>query len=113
MKWPEVINELLALHEGFRRLKYPSSELFVSVYTSGVVQFVLQHNNKEFVVNVAIDQDIHFIAKEWPKAVQWWNKEASEEERTDIVKYSTLLRDAPGLVNALVRKGVYPPKDPT
>lgn len=111
MKWTACIRELLALHEMFRKLKYPSEELFVSTYRTGQVQFVLNHRNEIFTIDVAIGQDVTKVSEEWGKAVEWWNNPATpEEERQAIYKEFSAVRDATTLVSKLMQRGLYPIK---
>jgi len=110
VKWSHPITELLAIHEAFRKLGYPPEELFVATYGGGQIQFVLQHQAKQFTIDIAKDQDPKAIAEEWQKAVAWWNKEATEEDRQAIYMGSVLLEHGGtvSLIHALVAKGVYP-----
>lgn len=110
MKWSDPIKELLAIHEAFRKLGYPPDELFVATYAGGYIQFVLQHQGKQFTIDIAQGQDPKAITEEWQKAVAWWNKEAAEEERQAIYLGSVLLGEVGtvSLIHALVAKGVYP-----
>lgn len=110
MKLSDPIKELLAIHEAFRKLNYPPEELFVATYAGGRIQFVLQHQGKQFTIDIAQGQDPAAIAEEWQKAVAWWNKEATEEERQAIYMGSVLLEHGGtvSLIHALVAKGVYP-----
>lgn len=111
MKWSACVRELLCLHEMFRKLKYPSEELFVSTFKTGQVQFVLNHQAKIFTIDVAVGQNIEKIAEEWKKAVDWWNNPATPEaERQAIYKEFSSVRDATTLVTLLMKKGMYPIK---
>lgn len=110
-KWSACVRELLCLHEMFRKLKYPSEELFVSTFKSGQVQFVLDHQKQIFTIDVAIGQNIEEIKKEWKLAADWWNNPATpEEERQAIYKEFSAVRDATTLVTKLMQRGLYPIK---
>ena len=98
-----VVKELLALHETFRRLKYPAKNLFVGV-GGPVIQFIAKSNDKEFTINVADSSDAPDIVDEWKRATIWWNKEATEEQRISIFENSSIFHKKMDLLTALAVK---------
>lgn len=108
MKWTTCVKELLALHEAFRKLGYSSDDLFVVANGGSQILFLLKYKEKEFTINVAMNQNVEEVVAEWKRAVVWWNLQSTEKERDNIYNHALMVQDAPGLVMALIRKGIYP-----
>lgn len=104
--WSKVVEELLALHESFRRLKFPADDLFVDLHKSGQVQFTLRHKGETFTVDVAKNVDIDAIGKEWLKAIEWWNGPATEPERQAIYEFALISGRRIELATALAKRGL-------
>jgi hypothetical protein len=106
-----AVNELLSYHEVFRRLGFLAGHLYVDVFANGV-QFCLRFDGPKaepvFVVN--IPEDFTSVAGEWPLALEWWNKAASEgadkQEMTELFEKSWAWRNRVGLLLALSGKGL-------
>jgi len=77
VKLSPVVQELLALHEVFRRLGFLARDLYVEIYDN-MVQFSLRIGSKEvepaFVVDVSTDKT---GLDTWAEAVEWWNRAAN------------------------------------
>lgn len=104
--WSKTIAELLALHESFRRLKFPADDLFVDIYQSGQVQFTLRHKGETFAVDVSKNVDIDATKKEWLEAIEWWNGPATEAERQEIYENAAIANRRGELAFALAKRGL-------
>ncbi len=104
--WSKTVAELLALHESFRRLKFPADELFTDIYKSGEVQFALRHKGEVFTVDVSKGVDIEATKKEWLEAVEWWNGPATEAERQEIYEGAAIANRRGELAFALAKRGL-------
>ena len=107
MNWSQITKELLATHEAFRRLKFPSASLFV-LLNGPQVLFQAKYRENTFSVNIGMTDDAEELSREWLKAVEWWNVGASDSERADIYKDSHIRTRGSDLVAALMQKGMFP-----
>jgi hypothetical protein len=107
--WSKTVAELLALHESFRKLKFPAEALFVDIYKSGQVQFTLRHKGETFAIDVSKNIDIEKIQKEWQEAVAWWNGPATEDERQAIYEEAAIAKRRGDLAFALAKRGLINP----
>jgi hypothetical protein len=107
VNWSKYTKELLATHEAFRRLQFPSASLFV-VLNGPQVLFQARHNDKDFTVSIGLTNEPETLQEEWVRAVEWWNKTASEDDRSAIYQSSFIRTRASALIPALIKKGMYP-----
>lgn len=113
MKWSTAVQELLALHEAFRKMGYPPGELFVATFKGdGAVQFVLRRGGQQFTVDVERGLEPAKVLEEWARAVTWWNNnETSDADRSRIYKGSRLIGggNTVSLIAALKMRGFTAP----
>lgn len=109
MNWSNHTKELLATHEALRRLKYPSASLFV-VLNGPQVLVKVEHLEKEFIISIGVTDKPEEVGEEWQRAVDWWNAQASDNERSDIYQNSYIRTRATDLVMALRTRGMFPVK---
>ncbi len=113
MKWSQCVAELLCLHEIFRKLGYPSEDLFVMASGNGQVQFMMVRHEKKFVVDIMRVKDPHELLDEWKLAATWWNAATtSEDERDAIYRGGKGFAEKEKLLQALAARGVFPLKGP-
>ena len=103
-----VVIELLSLHEIFRRLGYPAEDLFVHMYTTGQVQFVLQQGDKQFTVNVSQNSDPQKLSFAWAEALEWWNSTGKSGDLDGVLSGSHAHQRGAEIAAALARKGFSP-----
>lgn len=111
MVWSKAVAELLALHESFRKLKFPAEELYVDLYPGpGIVQFALRHklngSLETFTIDVARGVDVKMVSEEWTRAAAWWNGPATENERQEIYENAAISNRRGELAFALAKRGL-------
>jgi hypothetical protein len=103
----EVIREALCLHEAFRRLGFPSEDIYVLGPQAGRIGVAVQKTGKSFAVEVG--QQCHLsdeaFEKLWDRAVVWFNEEASEDELQEMWENSKVLKNSTLLVSELQARG--------
>lgn len=119
-KFPGYIFELLAMHEMFRRLKFPADDLFVVIGRSEVgegmlyIQFhcklVQPPRDEFFVIDVTRLKGNAIEAKAaWLAALDWWcNSTTTDYERDMVMDASEVYGRAANLVATLMTRGFLP-----
>ncbi len=83
MVFAEVFQRQLAVFEALRRIGFTAEELFVN-YNQGEPVTLVRVDGKEFIVRAdgpcAPQNEPEYI-EGWLKAAEWWNNEATENER--------------------------------
>lgn len=102
---PKVHQELLAVHEAFRRLKFPAKDIFIMFQDSKVL-CVLVREDKNFAVLVGEwpkDQEKEFMAF-WDEAVRLWNSKGntSTEDHERLWAQSRVRNNSVAFVSALI-----------
>lgn len=113
MKYDDIhpaLRNALGIHEGFRKLNYPSDDIFIG-QQGGIVFVVLKANGKEFTCEAGpMDQMTNeAFAAIWGEAVRAWNNgELSPDDLTRIYLESIPGSDSIVFLTALMKKGVFP-----
>lgn len=116
MNLSPAVKELLSLHEIFRRLGFPSKDLYVDMFgrcsnpTCAVkhVQFSLRRGGAltDPLFRVNIYEDCEKVWEDWPAAIEWWNANADQPAVAEIYKDSAALRYSIDLLLTLEEKGL-------
>ncbi len=116
-----AIAELLALHELLRRMGFAADDIYVDAYNDCERCKSLEHPHKhvqmalrrggasssaEFTVDIW--EDCTDVLRDWPEAVEWWNK-ASRDELSEVFLKTDASKNTVSLLMALERKGVELP----
>ena len=108
--WPPIIQDLLCLHEMFRRMGYEAKDLYVAEPKGGEIQFVLKEGKKTFTIDVGKVENTKKMLSTWAKAAAWWNEGSTERERSSIFWASEFRAHAVDIAAAMMVKGFVAPK---
>jgi len=122
---PDYYKEALAYREAFRRLGFPSEQIFILVQqlrdTAGFVSIGMELRHpgppflKKFLCDVAIVRDNpEHLEVLWRRAVILWSNNAtSNEERDEVWNRSHVKKNLLLLRHALIAKGIPIPAQET
>jgi len=109
---PRVIREALAVHEAFRRLGFPSEQIFVlpGAGAADLFAVVLKYDGDKQYVVTSGEQGMSFdeMMSRWPRAVEAWNS-GPETVRQAIWEGSEILGRAFDLAASLMDRGIEIP----
>ena len=110
-----VLDEALAVHEGFRRLGFEADDLFLGSDSEKVV-VILRTQDKEFVVACGfIETTEEALAQAWNEKVHRWNDPdgMTNSERAQLFETSNFSSMAIPLLAGLIQKGIRLPASAT
>lgn len=107
MKLEQVLNEALASFEAYRRLGFPSEEIFFIMDATNVFM-VLKTQGKEFTIVCGPRGDLegNQIIDEWNKRANAWNGTMTTMEREEIWTSSFVANHCGSLIDGLLHKGI-------
>lgn len=105
-----ILNEAVAAHEAFRKLGFPSDDIFMCKDAANVLAVVLKSQGKEFILTVGeVDEPDHVWQARWTEKATWWNT-APDAEKLPVYAESAVRRNAELLVGCLLQKGFVIPR---
>lgn len=110
MNLPKQIKEALAVHEAFRRLGFPSENIFISFDEENDDLLVILEWNADFVVHCGKwTEGKTRLIEVWDAAVDWWNGAATDEEMHNIWFSSKVFELRSGFTVKLIECGIKIP----
>ena len=104
------LREMLALFEAFRRLRFTPSEIYAAFDDGSPPMMVIIRDGKSFAVPVEAPPEACTRAsiKSWLDAAQWWNEEATHEDRAAIFEPSKVAAHSVPFILQLMQAGMLP-----
>jgi len=111
---PFHFKEALCIHEAFRKMGYPSEEIFIGFAGSNsnkgiLVQVILKSEGKQFACDVLVVKGVPTdkLVETWKRSAHLWNT-SSDSQKMKLWNTSIVRKDSVGFVASLVLKGFAP-----
>lgn len=95
----------LALHEGFRRLKFTPDEIFLCPM-DGEIGVTVRRGDRRANFLAGPWNAADEIMGPWGAAVSWWNNEATREDRIEVWDSSHAVKGGVWIILELSRTGL-------